>query len=495
MCGIVGVILSKDSGFIKKTEDSFFEMLYVDALRGFDSTGVIAVEKTGAYSIAKEASAPTFFIPSFRDHQVCKTMWNVGRAYIGHNRKKTMGAISDETAHPFVIDNTFAMVHNGTLHNHKALADTDIDSQALAIVLKKALEADNVKEVLEETLGKVFGAYAVVIYDQKKEHIHFLRNKDRPLWLVHTEDGTFFASEGAMAGWILNRNGYAYDKIKLEALPEETLVSFNLLDGKRSDMELTPKKSTPLTITTTTPAYLGASSLGGVVSGTKTNKQAFKFFKKKYLNERISFWVDDYIEENFPKTIDKDGETEVLLFARSDDIRQIHTITAYANLKKAGFSTSEEIFEQRWSGIITEIDHHEATGSVSLLLSEAKPLLKVVSPLVAAKESADDVKKQQFKDSLVPKSIATLKSELFKFEVHLAVWQQDMYREAIAQRQDELRKLLEQSFDTDDKQSYDDCFAAAAIENVKLVETRIGDKIILRHPTKGVVYEGTIAVH
>ena len=82
MCGIVGVILKADKGFLKQTEESFYQMLYADALRGDDSTGIISVENDTTFHISKEASHPAWFIPVYDASPVGKAMWADGKALI-----------------------------------------------------------------------------------------------------------------------------------------------------------------------------------------------------------------------------------------------------------------------------------------------------------------------------------------------------------------------------------------------------------------------------
>src|SRR5215469_16745148 len=136
-----------------------------------------------------------------------------GVAIIGHNRAKTIGDNLAENAHPFVEDKTFAMVHNGTLHNHKQIGDTDVDSHALAIVLKKAMDEEDWKKGLEEALSKVKGAYACVWYDQKRDQVCMVRNAERPLFLVKAGSNTLFGSEVGLLTWIATRNNEKVDDI------------------------------------------------------------------------------------------------------------------------------------------------------------------------------------------------------------------------------------------------------------------------------------------
>lgn len=377
MCGIVGVVTKAHNGLIKRVEDSFFQMLYADAVRGEDSTGVIAVEKDTTFHIAKEAISAEWFINSLKVSQspITNAMWNRGAAYIGHNRKKTIGKISDETAHPFVVEDTFAVVHNGTLRKHHELApNCDVDSQALAIHLHGAFsrggsESDAIKAELEDALGKVDGAYALAMYNQDRHRVHLLRNKERPLSVIETEDAWYFMSEPLMGVWILVRNGYTYTKLDLKHLEEHEIVTFDL-DKKTMGVEkLTPKKAVPPTTgglhiiqssqsrgKTTTETQSNATA-GNSKKGNpcKTDKE-LKKFRHKWEGKRIYFWTDDYLEKNFPRTVEDHGETEVTLMGEHEEISFWHTILADIDMDKLGIKYVEDFATKKWTGIIESID-------------------------------------------------------------------------------------------------------------------------------------------
>lgn len=468
-----------NSGFIGKNEDSFFQMMYVGALRGFDSTGAIAVEHDGTFHIAKEAVEATFFAPQLKTHKIGRDMYARGKAFIGHNRKKTVGKILDETAHPFVVDNTFAMVHNGTLFQHQQLANTDTDSEALAIVLKQAFDKDDLIPAIEETLGKVFGAYALAMYNQKKDCVYLLRNKERPLVIVEADDAYYFASEPGMLSWILTRNGYDHAKLKFRAVPEHTLVTFDLMKaGLITEQVLVPKKATSPTYhgTTTYPPRSGSTNGGSIGAGSSLPKSGFKLFKRKYLGKKLSFWVDDFIEKNYPKTLEQ-GETDVILFARDEDIKEFHTITADADLSQSGMKTQADILEQRWIGTVESISHNEEMGSCTLNIIDCKPVL---------------TSSKAFKDGLKDKSLQFLTKGLENYKDHMVTWQVKAYEEAIEERKAQLEKVLK---------NYHALGVDAVIEEyrdkgiVLEQEIRQGKNVYINPLNKEVVYESPVALH
>lgn len=372
MCGILGAVLKTRGGFCKRTEDAFFEMLYAGALRGFDSTGIIGAQKDGSFGIAKEANEAAWVVPQLKGAAISKDMWQSGVAYIGHNRKKTVGKIEDETAHPFVIDNTFAMVHNGTLYNHQQLAKTDVDSEALAIVLKPCFEQADYIPALEEQLGKVCGAYAIAAYEQKSHRVFLLRNKERPLSVIETDDAWFFASEAPMAAWILARNGYDYSKLKFTHIPEHVLFTFDLDKNTLKQEVLTPKKATPpiQNVTTKNGGYTFPKEAS---TGDKMTSKELHKFKKAWLGKRVSFWVDEFLENDFPLTLEVDGVTKVELYGRHDEIKYSHSIAAEVDLALFDIKQKVDVTDRKWIGTFEDVEM-SSTGTLNIKFIDAKPV-------------------------------------------------------------------------------------------------------------------------
>lgn len=378
MCGIVGAILKNDGGFFTKHEGVFYDMLHADTLRGWDSTGIIGVEKDTTFHIAKEAVCAADFISPYRATQAGKDLYSRGKAAIGHNRKKTSGKISDETAHPFVIDSTFAMVHNGTLHNHSQLAETEVDSQALAIVLKKAFDEEEYIQALEEQLGKVYGAYALAMYDQKRNKVFLLRNVERPLTLFECDDAYYFCSEPLMGWWLLTRNGYEGKKITTIPIDSHKLYEFDLDAGKQAKLtttELTVKKS----FTQYQQVGAGALTKSPSESSFEMTKREFKTFRNRWLGKRISFWVDDYVEDNYPRKVE-DGEVLITIWGRHEEMGNHNSLCAEVDITPFEFNKdSSEISDRRWTGVVEAIELSEKTQGVLVTVAQCKPIAKSFS--------------------------------------------------------------------------------------------------------------------
>jgi len=345
--------------------------LEVGAIRGEDSTGLISVERDTTFHIQKEGSPACFFVPQVEDNHIEKAMWSTGKAYIGHNRKKTIGAVADATAHPFVVDDTFAMVHNGTLYGHEKLAATDVDSEALAIVLHKAFKEADYIPAVEDTLSKVFGAYAVAMYDQEVNCVRLLRNKERPLCVVETDNAWYFASEGLMLQWILHRNGYTFEQLKnLKLLKEDTLLTFDLDKNTVKEEGLSTKKYSP-PATTHTGMVTGVNKELQYTGSKHTTRNEFKRLKKKYMFSTICYWVDDFVEANFPRTFE-DGETVFHLMGEYDHIETNNIVHATIDITEHNVSY-DQMTGCLWIGLVDNMIYDTKSGTANIYVSKTRP--------------------------------------------------------------------------------------------------------------------------
>lgn len=300
MCGLVGLVYKPQNGMFKGNVDAFTDMLYMDALRGDDSTGVAAYYTDGKMQVVKEAVTPVaHFLVDKNWQEVNDNLIKNGKVVIGHNRKATKGSISDENAHPWIIDNRYAFVHNGTISNHHSLYNTEVDSEALGMALTRC-EGD--PKAIEEVLSKVYGAYACIWIDKDKEKMYAVRNKERPLWLAETTTEIFLCSE---LGFILAASLRNNKKVEgsPKQLEEHVLYTFDLskYTEKPEETKLEIKKSTP--ILTKVSHKNGQSTYMGATSGTKgtgwhilfsesASRKSAKKFKYKYGGDCIAFWCD-----------------------------------------------------------------------------------------------------------------------------------------------------------------------------------------------------------
>jgi glucosamine 6-phosphate synthetase-like amidotransferase/phosphosugar isomerase protein len=120
MCGIWGAV----SSFLSKPEKEFvFNLATINTLRGVDSSGIAIYEgERNKYNIAKSLYvAPEMLMSQVPTTKTGRSPYNLFlgneekvRAIIGHCRAATIGAVTQETAHPFLVGDVIG-VHNGPL--------------------------------------------------------------------------------------------------------------------------------------------------------------------------------------------------------------------------------------------------------------------------------------------------------------------------------------------------------------------------------------------
>jgi Glutamine amidotransferase domain len=258
-------------------------MLYVDALRGEDATGVACITTNQGASVFKEASHSAYFTYDKDYEKARNSFLSKGKALLGHNRKATVGGKKDEHAHPFVFDDRYVFFHNGTLHNHRKLADTEVDSEALGMHLTKC-EGD--VEKIAELLEQVTGAYACVWYDADKHKVYFMRNHERPLSIIQMENGSMaYASEPWIAIGPCGRN---YMKVKeVVTLHPGNLYSIDLKEMvPKLTTEVIPKKAIPSVTHTSTV-------IGGITNLVGIGKRQVKNVLNKVRANYVGFFIDD----------------------------------------------------------------------------------------------------------------------------------------------------------------------------------------------------------
>jgi hypothetical protein len=282
------MISRKEFGFAYKDKTIFEQLLFTNTVRGVDSTGIFGINKYGNLIAHKTANAAPTALKTATFADFFSKIFNDYRIVIGHNRASTRGATTDENAHPF-IEGDICLVHNGTLHSHKHLADKEVDSHAICHSLAE--------KGYKETFENINGAFALIWYDAATKKLHMARNKERPLYMAVTPETFYFASEVKMLQWILQRNDVK--DVKCFYLEVNKTYTWDLDDRKEFAVEDTPKKPTP-PVSYTKPSCLEAQSYH---YPTKKKKHRRAYGKDLYKNssandedEGIQYVIGSVIE-------------------------------------------------------------------------------------------------------------------------------------------------------------------------------------------------------
>lgn len=225
MCGIFGFIRSNPAS---QPQANFMADGFVAGqLRGPHGTGVMVVAPDHGVVGYTEPIVGADFVRHDGALKVLSTI-NGSLASVGHNRFTTSGQNIAEHCHPFQWGDIMG-VHNGSipswvLQKFDPKASHPVDSSRLYAAISRS---KNPIEVLEEIAE---GAYALVWYDSKTRTIHMARNNERPLHIIQSAFGVYFASERDMVVWIAGRNNLFSAGDSVALLNPHTLYSFPLED-------------------------------------------------------------------------------------------------------------------------------------------------------------------------------------------------------------------------------------------------------------------------
>lgn len=248
MCGLVG--MAGDISF--KEEKVFKDLLMLDVIRGKHSTGFASLHKLGnefKTAVFKDKLNAVDFmdLKGFSDLMAKKH-----HILLGHNRWATRGAIVKENAHPFEFSHIIG-AHNGSLNSQYSLFEQDkydVDSQAAFSELNK--------NGVTSLWGKLNGAAALTWIDKRDNTVHFLRNKERPLWFATANKGRtlIWASEFWMLHVACGRQG-----VDLDAAPREVQIDmhyeFYLPETAKDVVDWTTTKVDPYVAPKWSGSYYG----------------------------------------------------------------------------------------------------------------------------------------------------------------------------------------------------------------------------------------------
>jgi predicted glutamine amidotransferase len=234
MCGIFGVLSERT---ITKPQTGFLESAFqAGQVRGPHGSGIFTVTKKGEHLLARKAVCGTEFLKAKELEVVNNKLWDA-RVAIGHNRFTTSGGNKDDNCHPFKFGEIVG-VHNGgiplsVLDKIDPKESHEVDSGRL---YKAISEVDDPLDVLVQVHS---GAYSLVWHDKRTNNLYLARNSDRPMHMVETGEGLYFASEVGMLGWLLARHKLLPYKKQVKVGSTDTKVLYTIPMDDPSKVEMT----------------------------------------------------------------------------------------------------------------------------------------------------------------------------------------------------------------------------------------------------------------
>ncbi len=202
-CGVFGVISPRpvDVGRLA------YYGLYALQHRGQESCGIV-VNDDGVFASHKDLGLVG---EVFSREELAKLPQ--GTMAVGHTRYGTTGASVRSNCQPIEVNHQkgrMALAHNGNLSNAAQLRDqlelsgaifhTTSDTEIIAyIVTKERLSAPSIEDALSAAMGKLEGAYSLVLMSPQKLICARDPHGFRPLCYGKMEDGTWVAASESCA--------------------------------------------------------------------------------------------------------------------------------------------------------------------------------------------------------------------------------------------------------------------------------------------------------
>ena len=174
-CGVFGIFSPNAVDVV----NSCYYGLYALQHRGQESCGIAVSDTSGPKGKVLSVKDMGLVNEAFNPENLEKLKGDIG---VGHVRYSTAGSSTRENAQPLVLNyvkGTLALAHNGNLVNAPelrrdlaytgAIFQTTIDSEVIAYyIARERLNSKSAEEAVGRAMGKIKGAYSLVIMSPRK---------------------------------------------------------------------------------------------------------------------------------------------------------------------------------------------------------------------------------------------------------------------------------------------------------------------------------------
>ncbi len=170
--------------------------------RGYDSAGLVALSASGEIFLEKAVGKVSNLATKVEKNAKKDDPYITG---IAHTRWATHGGVTEKNSHPhFSSDMRFFVVHNGIIENYHELKEelqkkgyhfySETDTEVVAKLLED-MYRDDLLSTFERVLGRLVGAYALVVIDREDPDTLIGAKLGSPMIVGVGEGGTFLSSD------------------------------------------------------------------------------------------------------------------------------------------------------------------------------------------------------------------------------------------------------------------------------------------------------------
>ncbi len=209
MCGIVGYVGNKIC------QEIILGSLERLEYRGYDSSGIATI-----YNDQIQLRRTVGKLSELKAKIIKEPV--SGTIGIGHIRWATHGGVTEQNAHPHLVNSEVAIVHNGIIENYvelkKELTDkgflfsSDTDSEVLAHLFAYVIEQGlRPVEALKAVLSKIEGAYSFAVLSKSYPGTLMVARNASPLAIGISDDMAIVASDATAMAHLTRQVTYLKD--------------------------------------------------------------------------------------------------------------------------------------------------------------------------------------------------------------------------------------------------------------------------------------------
>ena len=209
MCGIVGYLGNKNC------QEIILGSLERLEYRGYDSSGIATIHE-GQILLRRTVGKLSELKEKMIEEPVSGTIG------IGHIRWATHGGVTEQNAHPHLVNSDVAIVHNGIIENYGQLKkelvekgfsfSSETDSEVLAHLFANVIEKGLTPvEALQAVLSKIEGAYSFAVLTKSFPGTLMVARNASPLAIGISDDMIIVASDATAMAHLTRQVTYLKD--------------------------------------------------------------------------------------------------------------------------------------------------------------------------------------------------------------------------------------------------------------------------------------------